>query len=148
MYEIIPGKLASHGIGDTKYPLPPNEAQHEDILTYEQHFEFDYTTDKLPEEWRILDARIIDDEGNTDEYFYRYLIYYGVRMIKDKGWRVCVCCGAGQSRSNAIALGILVQHFNMDFYDAYELIREKVPIQWIMPDHISKLKKIFGVSLP
>lgn len=36
----------------------------------------------------------------------------------------------------------------MDFYDAYNLIREKVPIAQIEPSHMSKLKKLFNVGLP
>jgi hypothetical protein len=48
----------------------------------------------------------------------------------------------------AIALGVLVKYFNMDFYKVLELIREKVPRANISPNHISKLKKLFNVTLP
>lgn len=136
MYEIISKVLATDGIGDNYLVQPPNEAVHEEPILYKDRGR-----------WFQLDARILSDEGDSDDYVYEYLIDYGVRMIK-KGLPLVVVCGAGQSRSNAIALGILVQNFHMDFYDAYELIREKVPIQWIHPDHISKLKKLFNVTLP
>jgi predicted protein tyrosine phosphatase len=59
-----------------------------------------------------------------------------------------ICCVAGISRSNAIALGILVKYFNMDFYEASELVKEKVPQANISPEHIEKLKKMFKVTLP
>jgi len=36
----------------------------------------------------------------------------------------------------------------MDFYDAWELVRQRVPRANINPSHISKLKKLFGVTLP
>jgi hypothetical protein len=36
----------------------------------------------------------------------------------------------------------------MDFYDALELIKEKVPISNIDPSHIVALKKMFNVTLP
>ena len=41
-----------------------------------------------------------------------------------------------------------MKHYNMDFYDAYNLIREKVSIAQIEPCHISKLKKLFDVGIP
>lgn len=56
--------------------------------------------------------------------------------------------GAGQSRSPVIALGVLMKHNNMDFYDAYNLVREKVPVAQIEPGHIERLKKLFNVGLP
>jgi len=62
--------------------------------------------------------------------------------------KIVICCGAGQSRSPAIASGILMKHYNMDFYNAYNLVREKVPEALIEPCHISKLKKLFNVGLP
>lgn len=136
MYGIIPDKLATHGIGDNYLVQPANEARHEEPLFFRDN-----------KAWHILDARILSDEGDSDEYIYRYLIDYGKRIIDEYG-NVVVCCGAGQSRSNAIALGILIQAFNYNFYDAYELIREKVPIQQIMPEHIAKLKEIFNVTIP
>ena len=62
--------------------------------------------------------------------------------------RVVICCVAGISRSNAIALGVLVKYFHMDFYEALELIREKVSRANISPGHIAQLKKLFKVTLP
>ena len=58
-----------------------------------------------------------------------------------KHGRVVICCVAGVSHSNAIALGVLVKYFGMDFYDAWELIKKRVPREYINPSHISKLKK-------
>lgn len=62
--------------------------------------------------------------------------------------KVVICCGAAQSRSPAIAIGVLMKRYDMDFYDACNLVREKVPIAQIEPCHISKLKKLFNVGLP
>jgi hypothetical protein len=64
-----------------------------------------------------------------------------------KHGRVVICCVAGVSHSNAIALGVLVKYFGMDFYDAWKLIRKRVPRANINPSHISKLKKLFNVTL-
>lgn len=41
-----------------------------------------------------------------------------------------------------------MKHNNMDFYDAYNLVREKVPVAQIEPGHIERLKKLFNVGLP
>ena len=46
------------------------------------------------------------------------------------------------------ALGVLVKYFDMDFYDAWELVKQRVPRAYINPSHISKLKKLFNVTLP
>jgi predicted protein tyrosine phosphatase len=69
-----------------------------------------------------------------------------LELIGKQG-RVVICCVAGISRSNAIALGVLVKYFDMDFYDAWELVRQRVPRANINSSHISKLKKLFGVTL-
>ena len=45
------------------------------------------------------------------------------------------------SRSNAIALGVLIKHFHMDFFDAWKLIEQKVPICNIDLLHIIVLKR-------
>ena len=144
MYEIIPNRLATHGIGDNNLVEPFFNSSTGIAL---HNKEGDEVTTENGDYWYILDARVISDEGISDILDYAYLIAYADHMLK--GNEACVvCCGVGQSRSNAIALGILVHHFKMDFYEAYELIREKVPIQWIHPDHIAKLKKLFNVTLP
>lgn len=140
MYEIIPDTLATTGIGDNYLVQPPGEARHEEILMHKD-------SECKKRGWVILDARIISDEGDSDEYFYRYLIDYGIRILKENR-RLVVCCGAGRSRSNAIVLGILIQHFHYGFYEACELIRQRVLIQDIMPEHITKLKQIFNVTIP
>jgi protein-tyrosine phosphatase len=68
--------------------------------------------------------------------------------LMQKHGRVVICCVAGISRRYAIALGILVKYGGMDFYDAWELVKDRVPIANINPSHISKLKKLFNVILP
>jgi len=97
--------------------------------------------------WLIIDARVLSDYKVNDIQDYLALIDT-CSIALNQNHRILVCCGAGISRSNAIALGVLVKHFKMDFYDAWELIKEKVPISNIDPLHIVALKKIFNVTLP
>ena len=61
------------------------------------------------------------------------------------GEKVVVCCNHGMNRSNAIALGVLVQYFKMDFFKALELIQSRVPICTILSTNIVALTKLFNV---
>ena len=54
------------------------------------------------------------------------------KLIKD-GHKVVVICVGGISRSNAVALAYLVKN-GMDFYEAHDLIKAKVPIAQICED--------------
>jgi hypothetical protein len=50
------------------------------------------------------------------------------------------------TNDNPIALAVLVKYFNKNFYDAWELVKEKVPICNIDPSHIALVKKMFKVK--
>jgi hypothetical protein len=52
------------------------------------------------------------------------------------------------NRSNAIALGVLVQYFKMDFFKAWELIASRVPVCTIIYTNIVALTKLFKVKFP
>ncbi|HXX97108.1 MAG TPA: hypothetical protein VEL11_08345 [Candidatus Bathyarchaeia archaeon] len=64
------------------------------------------------------------------------------------GEKVVVCCSHGMNRSNAIALGLLVQYFKMDFFKARELIQSMVPVCTIISTNIVALMKLFKVNSP
>jgi hypothetical protein len=68
--------------------------------------------------------------------------------ILHTGYRCLIICDTGRSRSNSIALGVLVEYYRINFYDAWDLVREKVPICQINPPHVEFLKRKFGVMLP
>jgi protein-tyrosine phosphatase len=70
-----------------------------------------------------------------------------LELIQKHG-KAVICCVAGISSSNAIALGVLVKYFNMAFYEAHELIGKRVPIANINQSHISKLKTLLNVTIP
>jgi hypothetical protein len=69
-----------------------------------------------------------------------------VTSYLELGKKIVICSSHGMNRSNAIALGVLVQYFKMDFYKAGELIDSKVPICNITTDNISTLAKMFNVK--
>lgn len=103
--------------------------------------EFGYIND-----FKIIDVRMLNDLRNSEQEYELNILR--VTSELDEGNKVVICCEAGQSRSNAIALGVLVKYFGMNFYDAWELIRKEIPISNIDPSHIESLKKIFKVTLP
>jgi hypothetical protein len=110
LYKIL-DNLATHSIGESVYPL---EKYVDGQIGWIDGF-------------RIIDVRMLNDhEGNSD-WDYKVNIAR-VTSYLECNVPVVICCSAGQSRSNAIALGVLVQHFKMGFYDAWELVKKKVPI--------------------
>ncbi|NWG36113.1 dual specificity protein phosphatase [Nitrososphaera sp.] len=121
--------LATHGLGETTYPA---KGLQEGFLG-----ETDF--------W-IVDVRDMLDESQPVDV-YRQKIDYAISCLEKHG-RIVVCCGAGQSRSPAIAIGVLMKRYSMDFYDAYNLVRENVPVAQIEPSHIRRLKELFDVGLP
>ena len=112
------------------------------------------TTDKHTikgEVWTIVDARIISEHG--EEHHNRYPLLHNYLManassILQHGYRCLIICDTGASRSNSIAFVVLVEHYGFNFYDAWDLIREKVPISQINPSHIRFLKRKYGVTMP
>ena len=64
------------------------------------------------------------------------------KLIKD-GNKVIVMCVGGMSRSNAVALAYLVKN-GMEFNEAWDLIRDKVPIAQINMDLIDFVKENYA----
>ena len=133
MFKIIENKLATQGI-------------HE--FSCQELKDVDYGTGGITNiTWPVADVRdLYDDDSNSMED-YEKKIDFAWELMQKHG-RVVICCVAGISRSNAIAVGVLVKHGGMDFYDALELVKDRVPIANINPSHISKLKRLFNVTLP
>jgi hypothetical protein len=100
----------------------------------------------LIDDFKIIDVRILNDR-NISPSEYRLNIMR-VTSYLELGKKIVICSSHGMNRSNAIALGVLVQYFKMDFYKALELIDSKVPICNITTDNISTLVKMFNVKLP
>ena len=130
MYKINES-LATHALGEIEYPLSRDKLE----------------TGKLLEDtdFAILDCRDLLDEPNERQAYEAKLNEAEELLQTHK--KIVVCCGAGASRSPAIAIAILTRYFNMHFEEAYDLVHEKVPIAEIEPCHIKSLKRIFNVTL-
>jgi hypothetical protein len=96
------------------------------------------------EVFHIIDVRMLkDSQSNTDG---EYLL----NIVRVTSWLQCnekvvICSSTARSRSPAIAVGVLIKYFKLDFFSAWEQVRKKVPFGNI-DCHIMSLKRIFGAG--
>ncbi|KAA2282977.1 protein-tyrosine phosphatase family protein [Candidatus Nitrosocosmicus agrestis] len=128
---IIPDKLSTAGMGEYHYSF-----LQEGLYQPDQD---------SPESWRVVSVRhLVDDDSNSLQE-YEKCIDTAIATINQHG-KVVICCSYGISRSNAIAVGVLVKHFGMDFDNAVELVKKMVSKANIKNAHIIKLKELFGIN--
>ena len=108
MYKILTN-LATHGIG--------SPGTSERYVNCEVGFIDDF---------RIINVRTLIDGDNIPSDYLLNIVR--VTSYLELGEKVVICCRVGASRSNAIAVGVLVRYFKMDFYKAMEVVISKVPI--------------------
>jgi hypothetical protein len=93
----------------------------------------------------IIDVRMLkDDRPNPVQE-------YMLNIIRVTSWLQCdekvvICSSTGRSRAAAIALGVLVKYFKMNFYNALEFLRKKVPTADINNTHTDSLERLFCVQ--
>jgi hypothetical protein len=102
----------------------------------------------LIDDFRIIDVRVLPEFNTVSPASEYKLNIVRVTSYLELGEKVVVCCSHGMNRSNAIALGVLVQHFKMDFFKALGLIESRVPICTIIHANIVALTKLFKVKFP
>lgn len=74
--------------------------------------------------YKIVDVRdMVDKQGNPKQLILEK-INTAIQLIKEKN-KVVVCCDYGLSRSNAIAVGVLVKYYGYNFEEAVKLIIQK-----------------------
>src|SRR5215469_1874716 len=93
----------------------------------------------LIDDFRIIDVRVLPEFDTPSSPSEHKLNIVRVTSYLELGDKVVVCCSHGMNRSNAIALGVLVQYFKMDFFKALELIKSRVPICTIIAANIVAL---------
>lgn len=97
---------------------------------------------KIPEGWRLFDIRdLLYDEPKNQLGDYNLCITHASDLIRN-GEKVIIGCSAGISRSNAIAIGVLMRVTGMSYDQAYDLVHEMVTQANIEPCHLSALRKI------
>lgn len=127
MYKIL-DNLATHGLGEPGLLQGYSECKQ-----------------GLIDKFRIVDVRTLNDGPNS--LFDYELNIMRVISYLELDEKVVVCCRLGLSRSNAIALGVLVNHFKINFNRAMELISSKVPICIILPTHVTALQKLLNTNV-
>ena len=94
---------------------------------------------KLEDVEVVIAYDIRDGEGNTPLQIKRKV--WKIAEIISKGKRAVIICKGGISRSNTIALAYLVWN-GKDFDEAYNLIRERVPIVQFNQNLLDLVKKL------
>lgn len=124
MYKIL-DNLATHGLGEPGILQGYSECRQ-----------------GLIDKFRIVDVRTLND-GTNSLFDYKMNIMRVISYLEiDEN--VVICCRLGISRSNAIALGVLIYYFNIDFSQSLELITSRVPICNILSPHILALQKLLS----
>ena len=135
----ITKSLSTHGLGDEFYPHP------KDKLRTGERIGFGW-------EWIIVDCRDLEDNWNPPMKYAEKILevertinpdyepYYGCMFFN-----CAVCCGAGMSRSNAVALGYLL-YTGKTWEEAWKMIHAEGSIAQIEPGHITALKSLFGIK--
>jgi hypothetical protein len=96
------------------------------------------------DDFQIIDVRMLkDNHSNRDG---EYLL----NIVRVTSWLQCnekvvICSSMARSRSPAIAVGVLIKYFKLDFFSAWQQVRKKVPSANI-DCYIISLKRIFGVG--
>ena len=127
MYKILTN-LATHGIG--------RPGTIERYVNCEVGFIDDF---------RIIDVRTLIEGDNIPSDYLLNIVR--VASYLELGEKVVICCRVGASRSNAIAVGVLVRYFKMDFYKAMEVVVSKVPICNILESYYSFTEAIQDLHL-
>ena len=103
-----------------------------------------YNKDKIGE-FKILDVRKLRDDDSNSLEDYKRLIDEGCQML-DKHRKVVIGCLAGISRSNAIAMGILMQKYGLSFEEAFDVVSDRIKNCLIEPSHLEALKALYPPS--
>lgn len=97
----------------------------------------------------ILDCRVFNDGYNEPLVLVNFLknamAHY--EICTQRTQKLVLQCQAGLSRSNAMAVAILVGHCSFDFEDAVEYIREKVPRAQMDNTLLNCLRQILGYKI-
>jgi len=94
------------------------------------------------EGFMVFDIRNRMLDAHNPLQVYQKLTEEAIKIIKEHG-KVVICCSAGVSRSNAIAISVLIQEFGMSLPQALVLVRQMVPIANPLPCHIRQLEKLY-----
>jgi len=88
----------------------------------------------------LVDVRdLVDGPGNSNEVLLDKI--NSVTELLKQNKRVVICCDYGLSRSNAIAVGALMNHYGHDFDSAVSLVAEKTESKAIRVDLLGSVRR-------
>ncbi len=91
--------------------------------------------------YRIIDVRdMVDKKGNSKELIIRK-INTAIEIIKKKH-KVVICCDYGLSRSNAIAVGVLIKYYGYNFEEAVKHLIKKTRKKTIQLEVLNSIRSI------
>jgi predicted protein tyrosine phosphatase len=91
--------------------------------------------------FKAFDIREKMKDAPNPVHVYKNLAEEAVDLLNKHG-KLVVCCSAGRSRSNSIAIAVLMRYAEMSFDDAYRLVKQKVPIADPLPWHLERIKEL------
>jgi len=95
--------------------------------------------------YKIVDVReMVDKEGNPNQLILEK-IDTGIKLIK-KNNKVVICCDYGMSRSNVIAIGILVKYYKYGFAEAVKYVIKKTGKEAIQLGLLDSVRNTLEVS--
>lgn len=129
----ITDSLATHGLGDKSYPMTEKD------LVSGKKLQFPLN------DWIIVDCRDLLDEYNPPMRYAEKILEVDDYIFDTYTKSKCVvCCGAGMSRSNAVALGYLL-YKGMTWDEAWKLIHAEGSIAQIESGHLHALRQLFNI---
>lgn len=95
--------------------------------------------------YKIVDVRdMVDKKGNSKQLILEK-INTAIQLIKEKN-RVVICCDYGLSRSNAIAIGVLVKYYGYNFEEAVKLIIKKTNRETIQLGMLESVRRALDLN--
>ena len=130
----ITDTLATHGLGDQYYPHPKDKLRTGERMGFSG-------------EWVIIDCRDLEDNWNPPiEYVKKIIdVEFFYHDYDDGSSKIVICCGAGISRSNAVALGYLF-YTGKTWEEARKMVHSEGSIAQIENGHLIALKTLFGIK--
>lgn len=104
--------------------------------------EIDDVDDK---EYSVVDVRdLVDKEGNSDQAILEKIDTV-IDLLK-QNHKVVICCDYGISRSNAIAIGVIVKYLGYDFDEAVRFVMEKTGETAIRIDVLNSVRQVLETN--
>jgi predicted protein tyrosine phosphatase len=126
---IITDWLATHGL----------DWQFDDSLPEDMILQPDAS--RIINGYKVFDIRTRLMDAPTDLHVYRRLVIESTEILKSHG-KIVVCCSAGVSRSNSIAIALLMKRSRMSFRDAFNTVKIKVPIANPLSCHLEQIQQL------